>query len=510
MASPRTVVVGLDGAHFELLRPWIDDGQLPNIARAIDTGVTADLEAVLPPVTAPNWKAYSTGLNPGKFGIYWWENIDVDAEKVYFPAGRTTIPTEFWEYIGDSDPVGVLGIPTTYPPSPVDGFVVAGAPDAEDTGYTYPPELEGELEDRFDYRVTKRHRLAVNPAAAAEEILDLIERRFTVGRALADAYDVEFLQLTTFYLNSLHHFRWDDRVTLRAWQIVDDHVGELLDADTNLMLMSDHGSTEITTVFNINTWLEANGYLDTTTTVSQQLARAGVTTDRLIRLAYTLRVPELAESLVPDRLLDVIPDDTGGLTRESKTTAIDWATSTAVASGQGPLYATLDPDSPRYDRVLTELRDRLEGLTDPAGRPVATRVLSGEAVYDGRYTDDAPDLVIDQAAGVHIDGAIGRPDVFTTPDRHGWRAENKRDGLFVATGPDFATADHDRLSILDLAPLFLHLHDCAIPADLDGTVPTRVFDDDSEPATRRVRRRTDTAPRRERRRIRAIARRADL
>ncbi|MFW6121196.1 MAG: alkaline phosphatase family protein, partial [Petrotogales bacterium] len=72
----RVIVIGLDGAHFELIEPWLKKGELPNIKKCIEEGVSADMEVCLPPVTSPNWKCYSTGLNPGKLGIFWWENID--------------------------------------------------------------------------------------------------------------------------------------------------------------------------------------------------------------------------------------------------------------------------------------------------------------------------------------------------------------------------------------------------------------------------------------------------
>jgi predicted AlkP superfamily phosphohydrolase/phosphomutase len=69
--NPKTIVFGLDGAHFELIKPLLKSGQLPNINSVISSGVTADLQSVLPPVISPNWKAYLTGKNPGKIGIYW-------------------------------------------------------------------------------------------------------------------------------------------------------------------------------------------------------------------------------------------------------------------------------------------------------------------------------------------------------------------------------------------------------------------------------------------------------
>jgi predicted AlkP superfamily phosphohydrolase/phosphomutase len=209
-------VFGLDGAGFELIEPWLDAGELPNVKQAVETGISGDLRSVMPPVTSPNWKTYATGKNPGKIGIYWWENVDVEERRVYYPTERKSVNTEFWEIIGEEDSAGVIGVPTTYPPKSIDGFLVAGGPDGSNEGFARPPELEKRLREEFGYRVLKRNRLADDFDAAAAEIHDLIDIRFTVAKRLFEEWDVPFLQVTTFYLNSLHPFLWNHEYTLEG------------------------------------------------------------------------------------------------------------------------------------------------------------------------------------------------------------------------------------------------------------------------------------------------------
>lgn len=510
MTAPKTIVVGLDGAGFELLDPWIDAGELPNVARVVESGVTGNLESVLPPVTSPNWKAYATGKNPGKLGIFWWENVDVANGRVHYPDGRKDRHTEFWEYLAEDEPACVVGVPTTHPPAEMDGAVVAGAPDAPDSGYTSPPELEGELRDRLGYRVAKRHRLKDDVDRAAAEIHDLIDLRFRAARYLLEAYDPAFLQVTTFYINSLHHYLWDHEHTLRGWRTVDEHVGAFLDAGHNVVLMSDHGSNPIETVFNVNTWLERRGYLALDTGLSALAYRAGLNTDRLVRWASALGVRDPAGRLAPEWLLDHLPDESGEFKRSSKTDNVDWAASRALASGQGPVYVLERADESARRAIREDLLDGLDGLTDEAGRPIADDVHRAEDVYDGPYVAEGPDVLIDQAEGVHVAGGIGREAVFDAPSADGWAAENERWGLFAATGPAFSDGTVDGLSILDLAPTLLHLHGRAVPEDMDGRVRRDVFAPDSEPRDRPVRH-VATSPREaERRRIRRVARRLEL
>lgn len=508
MRASTTVVIGLDGAHFELIDRWLES-DLSNVKRVIESGHYSNLQSVLPPVTSPNWKAYTTGKNPGKIGIFWWENIDTDNQRIYYPSDRKHTNTEFWELIAEQESAGIVNTPLTYPPKNIDPFLVAGAPDGENDGYTHPPSLESKLEEEFNYTVTKSYRIKDDREQATKEILNLIDLRFRVAKKLLNEHNPTFIQATTFYLNSLHHFLWEDDSTLEAWKIIDDHVGDFLDMDCNLILMSDHGSNPIRTVFHVNSWLEKEGYLTLDTATADLLYRVGINTDRLIRLATALHIQNIAEKITPQSIINRIPNEHGELSRLQKTGNINWEDTIALASGQGPLYLTLNRSDTGYEQTRDELIERLSSLTDRQNNPVADRVLRGEAVYEGSYLDEAPAIVIDQAKGVHIAGSIGRDAVFTNPEDGDWRAENKRKGLFAATGPDFGQGKVDDLSILDLAPSLLHLHGCAVPTDMDGEVRKDLFADDSPAATQGV---EYQSPRNltEEERIRRVARRANL
>jgi len=506
---PSTVVLGIDGAHFELIEPWMDAGDLPNLKRAVESGVTADLQSVLPPVTSPNWKAYLTGKNPGKFGIFWWENIDTARESVYYPHDRKQVETEFWELLAEEDRTGIINVPTTYPPKEHGKFAIAGAPDGKNHDYTYPKSLEEHLESEHEYGVTLENNVTVSPAEAAREIHEKIDSRFTVALELMNEHSLSFLQVTTFYINTLHHYFWDHDYTRKGWKIVDDHLGKFLDEGYNVILMSDHGSTEIQTVFHVNTWLESQGYLELDTGVADLIHNMGINRERILRVLSTLNMERIIDH-VPQRVRNLVPNEQGELHRVSKASNIDWEKSDAIASGQGPIYLNIEPGTERYDQVRKDLTKGLESLTDPDGRPIARKVHKREDVYSGRFRDEAPDLVVEQADGVHIQGNIGRDDVFTNPHENGWVAENKRNGLFVATGPSFGSGKVAPLSILDLAPTILHLHSKSIPLDMDGEPRTDVFHTDSLPRQREPQFREEDDRDREEERIRTIVREAIL
>ncbi|MFT8077316.1 hypothetical protein ACMYL5_23675, partial [Salmonella enterica subsp. enterica serovar Typhimurium] len=75
--------------------------------------------------------------------------------------------------------------------------------------------------------------------------------------------------------------------------------------------------------------------------------------------------------------------------------------------------------------VRNELSEKLSKLESPiTGESIANDVHFGNEIYNGEYVSKAPDLVVEQMDGVHIDGGVGRSHVFEGPSK--WYAENYR------------------------------------------------------------------------------------
>lgn len=75
MQKAKTAVIGLDGATFQILKAYTEQGIMPNIKAFMDEGVSADLLSTIPPITGPAWAAFMTGKDPSKTGIYDWMSI---------------------------------------------------------------------------------------------------------------------------------------------------------------------------------------------------------------------------------------------------------------------------------------------------------------------------------------------------------------------------------------------------------------------------------------------------
>ena len=483
----KTFVLGLDGASWTLLEPWIEEGALPNIAALRESGTWAESRSCLPPVTFPNWKCYASGKDPGGFGVFWFERVDLENEEITVCNGNDFDTLELWDYLNDEGhSAGVINMPSTYPPRDIDDLMVSGGPDAVEGeyrsiegGYTNPAELEEELESRFSYRVHPDPLLSSNEerGAEVEAILECFETRLEAATTLMDERDLDFVHVTLFYLNVLHHFFWDDEPTRRGWQLVDEWVGKLADReDLNLILMSDHGADATQTEFYVNEWLAQNGYQARTRTVEDYFQQVGLNRENALALAKRLGIVDLLDTVVPERLQQLVPQESG-VKRGRKLDAVDLPNTQAVASGQGPVYLTPGFEESLRDQLIADL----ETVEDEHG-PIFTNVYKGEAVYNGPHVDEAPEIVVEQRPGVHVNDGMGGGEVMTAPDR--WAAENTNTGIFVANGPDFAAkGQRERISILDLAPTVLASLGCDVPTDMRGEV-LDVFVEDPEVSER--------------------------
>ena len=75
-AALKLLVLGLDGATWDVMTPMMEQGELPHLARLVAEGASGPLLSTIPPVTAPAWSSFMTGLNPGKHGIFQWRTYD--------------------------------------------------------------------------------------------------------------------------------------------------------------------------------------------------------------------------------------------------------------------------------------------------------------------------------------------------------------------------------------------------------------------------------------------------
>src|SRR6478672_9473851 len=148
--SQKLVILGFDGMDPSLVRRWMDEGRLPNMAKLVAQGGLYPLGTTQSPESPTAWASFATGVNPGKHNIYDFLVRDTntylpDLGMVrreparflfnYFPIARPRVlsirgGTSFWVTAGRAGVrSSVLTVPVTFPPEDVPGGeLLAGLP----------------------------------------------------------------------------------------------------------------------------------------------------------------------------------------------------------------------------------------------------------------------------------------------------------------------------------------------------------------------------------------------
>jgi predicted AlkP superfamily phosphohydrolase/phosphomutase len=368
----------------------------------------------------------TSSRSPGALGLYGFRNR---RDRSYGGGGladsRSVRLPRVWDVLSERGrDVIVLGVPQTYPVTPVNGVMVSCF-QAPGSVHTHPPELK--LVDRYmsdvpDFRSNDKERIRRD----AEEMTD---RRFRLAEHLLSTRPWDLFFMVEIGTDRIQHALWrSEYAVLDYYRCVDERLGRLLrllNDDTAVLVVSDHGAKRMDGCAHLNEWLRRTGYL-------------------------TLRAePSQPTPLTPE--------------------LVDWERT--VAWSDGGYYARVylnvagrEPagtvGSTEYEGVRDEIRAKLAEL-GVAHRP--------EDLY-GEANGVAPDLL----AYVH--------------DLH-WRASALvgTESLYSRendTGPDEANHDHDGVYILaadgvrpglgrqrdlrDVAPTILALLGEPIPAEMEG------------------------------------------
>ncbi|HUV88632.1 MAG TPA: alkaline phosphatase family protein [Anaerolineae bacterium] len=501
----RVLVIGIDGATFDLLRPWAEAGDLPTLARLMAEGTHGLLESTTPPVTSPAWPTFATGKNPGKHGVF--DFISPSGGQFELVNATSIRAPTLWQILSEAGrTVGVMNVPVTYPPTPVNGFIIAGLLTPVGSTFAYPADLL----DRYAGRLTP-YRLVPhvqykegNEAEFAADLFDLVEQRGEYALQLMADYPQDFLmfhfQVTDIMQHAFWKFvdpthpRYDPQAAARfgpalkqLYQCIDDIIGRMLDRltdDTTVIVMSDHGFGSLHYVVNLNLFLLEQGLLQLKrgawTRLKTGLFRAGLTPASIWHLIeraglqnYVWQVGKSTRNKVVGKFLSF--DD------------VDWSRTLAYSIGHvGQIHVNLKGRAPagivepgaEYEAVRQRVIEALHDLRHPTtGQPLVERVIPSEQVAHGPYTRRGPDLHI------VMDGyrTIAFP-LFATDSRivtrqiRGDSGCHRLHGAFVAWGAGVQpglTVEGAR--ILDLAPTILHLMGLPVPDDMDGRVLTEAL-----------------------------------
>ena len=453
----KLVIIGLDCATPQLVfDQWKDE--LPALNKLMTEGIYKNLVSTIPPITVPAWTAMMTSHDPGMLGFYGFRNrVDYTYDNLYFANAKYVKAKTVWNYLSRNRLSSLLlGIPQTYPPKPLNGHMVSSflTPD-KSVQYTHPNELKFELDKIADgdYIIDVRDFRTDDKDKLLNAVYEMTEKRFKVFKYLVNNNDYDFAMMVEMGPDRIHHGFWryhdvEHRLyeqgnpyenSIHDYYIaLDKEIGEVLDVldeDTSVMIVSDHGAKGMTGAICVNEWLQKEGYL----TLKEQ------------------------------------PDKQKRLTNDM----IDW--SKTKVWGEGGYYSRIffnvegrEPQgqipADQYDAFRNEVKTKMEAIVDEDGINIGTKVFIPQETYK-KCEGVPPDLVVYfgdlnwRSAGSVGVGSIYLYENDTGPDD----ANHAQEGIFIWKPPKgIKPRKSETYSIYDIAPTILKLYGIEIPEDMIG------------------------------------------
>jgi predicted AlkP superfamily phosphohydrolase/phosphomutase len=514
----RVLVIGLDGATLDIIKPLMMEGKLPNLSRMAANGVYGKLFSTILPLSPTAWTSFSSGKNAGKHGIY---DFSKRAAGSYDFALTTSLDDQadgLWDIIGSYNGRSiVVNVPLTYPPKPLNGVMISGFPTpTTKEDYTYPKELLPILKEEFGsihihkpsvlYRKGNEAEItdAVNEATRQQTAITRYLMRTMEWNLTVSVYDATDVIGHYFWAYiDRNHPKFDPKLEQPVRKLVEDvHVeldrgiGELLaEAGENSLrfVISDHGFGSVYYGVYINNWLLDQNYMHLKTNKSVRLRywgfKHGIHTYNLLQLGKKLGLVRSIESAYATKSFMLKLLKTASLSLED----IDWTKTRVYSAGNfGQLYLNMKNREPNgivaeeeAKPLLDELVVKLRKLEDPnTHRPMFDRIYSKYDVFQGKANQNAPDIVFfdeNMMYAAHRMFELGSNKLVSLHPIYS--GHHKMDGIVFAEGGGIMPLSgkmENLPNLVDVAPTILHYLGSHVPVDMDGRLLREWFAEDSE------------------------------
>jgi predicted AlkP superfamily phosphohydrolase/phosphomutase len=494
----KTVIIGLDGATFDIINPLATTGSLPVLLRLMREGVSAPLRSTILPNSFPGWASCTTGTSEGMHGVFSPFIKNPSKYTVRAMSGRDIMTRSVWDILTDCGGRSVvLNVPTTYPPEPINGLMVTGMlTPGRDSEFTHPASLKNELLAEFPNYIIEPQRIP-DKHARANEFRLAIEDRERALNFLMKRGEWDFLMVVFSVLDRAQHDYWADMDPAHPrhdpntptefrdfiheiYQRLDSAIGRLIEqlpAETRVLVVSDHGFCSELFEIRVNELLAGAGLLAFKSPASRKnKARVRTLKEKVARRL----LPAVSDGNVLDRKV---------VYGSAYLDEIDWRRTRAFFCQDKGVWINLAgresqgivSESER-DSVTEETRAALLRLTSTQdGEPVFERVMRREEAFNGASCGTLPDLVM-----------IPRRDEYVYNERPSYgevivpadstTGTHSRDGIFIAWGRDIKSgatlAKHPNLR--DVGPTALASLGCPLTIDMDGEPLMELFADSSK------------------------------
>lgn len=511
----KLAIIGLDGATWDLLRPWADGGKLPGLAKLMGQGVWGELESTVPPVTSPAWVSLATGMNPARIGVFDFLSRRDKGYKLHPTSSGDFHGKAIWDYVtfDRSKRAMVLNYPMLFPPYGLNGCIVCNTTLLRIGDVTFPRSLKAKLDEvcgGYENFVPYHDRKYDDTELFLKDLHRVLEKQtMAVYYLMKEPWDllVYVLSATDWaqhlmwkYIDSSHPLYKPEESQkygaglLNFWQKIDHSLEEIAEAneEANIFIVSDHGFGPQDECFNLAKWLQDKGYL-----VKKGSKTEGTYLTIKNSTAAVLRL------LAKTRLRMVVPDKfVQGVWSRLKvdiTSQINFAESRAYVLGHtipfGAIYINKEGrdlqgwvKNEEYETLRAEIVNGLRNLKEDTGKDVEVEIFDPNEIYKGSYIDRAPDIIftIDNWRCIVNEGRFDDALFKNEPYSNRHTGSHRMNGVFLAHGPDIKSSGEklSGLKIYDIAPTVLHMFGIPIPGNVDGRVLKEIFKEGSQLAQR--------------------------
>lgn len=521
MAARRVMVIGLDAATLDLVRPWAQEGRLPNLARFLSDGAAGILRSTRPPCSPAAWSTFATGVNPGQHGLLGFHQFTPHDYHPHLMNAARRRGATFWEVAGEHGVRGgVINVPFTYPPRPYNGFLVGCMlTPAVGPAMVSPPSLLADLLAASPHYAIDADVMG-RPDTFLKKVLTTTDARLEAALGLYRKHRPPLFCIVFVGADRVSHFFWPYMEAARrgealdpaqerlahgirtVYERLDQAVGALVaeaGAESDVLIVSDHGAYGLRQGLSLSRALAEGGLLEGT----QQGVLAGWHKRAVLMLAH--RAPRSLKK----QLMAAFPRLAEGAAAAAANLGVDFARSRAYPTGwtQG-VFVNLKGRQPlgivepgaHYEAVRDEVIAVLSAVHDPdTGRPGILKVYRREEVWSGACLDELPDLFVEPTNPAftlsRLSERRGRGVFYDLP-APSWTALHSlgghhSDGLVMAIGPHVRQAALSGAQMADVPATVLALLGCPVPANFEGRVLTEMLTDDVRVAAGRAPAATD-------------------
>ena len=487
------LVIGLDGATYDVLQPLVERGVMPNLGAFMRRAGLAQLHSTEPAVTPTAWTTFLCGCDPSRHGIWDYRYFDRHTGEVRLNhAGRVSVPNLFDAVSQAGGEVVSLNLPMTYPVGTnVQGLIVGGldSPSLETVLAPYPAFAERLRRSGAHYHLKtiwkRRPESFEELSAGVAATGDVFRGRVTAARIADEMHDWQLMVVQFQTLDSLQHRLWHllglpgmaggppawiERAQ-HALRTLDECLGNLFELaarrGAGVAIVSDHGFGSFREKISLPELLRRADLLCPANRWQRTGFRFSRWSWKLRRWAYRRRSPGGSTATVSRPSAALLP--------------IDWRRSRAIAL-HGNLGGLIYLNTPerfgvgpvqgprRYEETAAEVVAAFRAARHPeTGEPLFEDVY---AVAQRHACDplvgDLPDVVAIPAGGFHTRPKLDRWGRLMRSDRS-LTGTHRREGVFMLHARGVVAGQHHAGELREVAPLLLQILGVPRPATMQSS-----------------------------------------